>query len=233
MTHCWLRRAANHTGSERSAEADKRHLSKSIMIFTDFKYIMKLVIYRDWCISIKTWGCHRNIASWRRLFPCTFRLGRRPRTGSKGWSDWQPITERRFIDTILSYWTILSITIERVNLGRRGKLWNEELDKLNNCLHFQIVRVIFNVVNCKFKTYFIYWPVFVPFSPPPNSTPRAFFSVKQRKRALTRGRQLGVVRGGGAKKGAKKKKKNALCLKVLSRVPKTTNKLPSTTNIKL
>jgi hypothetical protein len=40
-----------------------------------------------------------------------------------------------------------------------------------------------------------------PFFPLPISTPRAFFSVEQRKRALMRGRQLGVGGNGGGRKG--------------------------------
>jgi hypothetical protein len=89
------------------------------------------------------------------------------------------------------------ITNERVELGRRGKLWNEELCKLNRSL-FQIFRVILNLVNCKLKAIFILLSVLVPFFPPPPiSTPRAFFSDKQRNRALMKGRQPGVGGNGG------------------------------------
>jgi hypothetical protein len=59
-----------------------------------------------------------------------------------------------------------------------------------------IFRVIFNLVNCELKTIFILLPVFVPFFSP-ISTPRAFFSDKQRNRALMRGRQPGLGGMGG------------------------------------
>jgi hypothetical protein len=104
------------------------------------------------------------------------------------------------------------ITNERVELGRRGKLWNEELCKLNRSL-FQIFRVILNLVNCKLKAIFILLSVLVPFFPPPPiSTPRAFFSDKQRNRALMKGRQPGVGGNGGGGMGrmGEKRKRGSL-----------------------
>jgi hypothetical protein len=95
---------------------------------------------------------------------------------------------------------------------------------VNNILHFQIFRVILNVVNCKLKTVFILLAVFVRFSPPFPSTPGCRPLTSARFLCSTEKKARGVEMGGGRKRNENwifgNAEKNVFFHKVLSRVPK-------------
>jgi hypothetical protein len=56
-------------------------------------------------------------------------------------------------------------SISRIISPFKCRECNEGVHKLNNILHFQIFRVIFNLVNSELKTVLILLPVLVPFFP--------------------------------------------------------------------